>query len=211
MSERTISRYEELYPKTVASQISDVYSKSETSNLFLPKSGGSMGGVLDMNGNKITNLAYPTDSLDSVNKKYVDESSPFKKVKIADNLNFSFTGPKTLTINYPNGFTMYDTLNSKFVLFEFLNLSVSGGTNLYLGTSSQFNMFYSHQAKKYDKMSYLLPARKSYDSGQITLTDINNEDKIIMIANSTEILVYFDFNAQTTGQVTGKVSIYFII
>lgn len=73
MSERTSSRYEELYPKTVASQISDVYSKSETSNLFLPKSGGSMGGILDMSGNKITNLANPTESLDSANKKYVDE------------------------------------------------------------------------------------------------------------------------------------------
>lgn len=71
--ECTSSRYEELYPKTFASQISDVYSKSETSNLFLPKSGGSMSGILDMSGNKITNLAYPTDSLDSANKKYVDE------------------------------------------------------------------------------------------------------------------------------------------
>ena len=32
-----------------------------------------MSGILDMSGNKITNLAYPTESLDSTNKKYVDE------------------------------------------------------------------------------------------------------------------------------------------
>ena len=82
MSERTSSRYEELYPKTVASQISDVYSKSETSNLFLPKSGGSMGGILDMSGNKITNLANPTESLDSANKKYVDDSQMFEIITV---------------------------------------------------------------------------------------------------------------------------------
>ena len=35
-----------------------------------------MSGILDMSGNKITNLAYPTESLDSANKKYVDDHVP---------------------------------------------------------------------------------------------------------------------------------------
>lgn len=64
--------YDILYPKTIASQIDDVYSKSETSNLFLPKAGGSMGGILDMNGNRITNLPSPTSNSEPATKEYVD-------------------------------------------------------------------------------------------------------------------------------------------
>ena len=93
-----------------------------------------MGGILDMSGNKITNLANPTDSLDSVNKKYVDESLPFKKVKIADNLNLSFSGSTTLRINYPSGFTISDVLNSKFVSCEFFNISIPAQETIYLGS-----------------------------------------------------------------------------
>lgn len=66
--------YDTLYPKTIASQIDDVYSKSETSNLFLPKAGGSMGGILDMNGNRIANLPTPTSNSDPATKEYVDGS-----------------------------------------------------------------------------------------------------------------------------------------
>lgn len=66
--------YDTLYPKTIASQIDDVYSKSETSNLFLPKAGGSMGGILDMNGNKITNLPSPSTPSEPATKEYVDNS-----------------------------------------------------------------------------------------------------------------------------------------
>lgn len=69
--------YDTLYPKTIASQIDDVYSKSETSNLFLPKAGGSVGGILDMNGNKITNLATPTLSSGAATKGYVDKGTNY--------------------------------------------------------------------------------------------------------------------------------------
>lgn len=64
--------YDTLYPKTIATQIDDVYSKDEMSNLFLPKAGGSMGGILDMNGNRITNLPTPTSNSDPATKGYVD-------------------------------------------------------------------------------------------------------------------------------------------
>ena len=67
--------YDTLYPKTIASQVDDVYSKDETNNLFLPKVGGSMGGILDMNGNRITNLPTPTSSSDPATKEYVDETT----------------------------------------------------------------------------------------------------------------------------------------
>ncbi len=38
----------------------------------LPKSGGTLTGVLDLGGNKITTLATPTASADAANKSYVD-------------------------------------------------------------------------------------------------------------------------------------------
>lgn len=66
--------YDTLYPKTIASQIDDVYSKDEMSNLFLPKAGGSMGGILDMNGNRITNLPTPISDSEPATKGYVDGS-----------------------------------------------------------------------------------------------------------------------------------------
>lgn len=69
--------YDTLYPKTIASQIDDVYSKDEMSNLFLPKAGGSMGGILDMNGNRITNLPTPTSNSDPATKGYVDGKTIF--------------------------------------------------------------------------------------------------------------------------------------
>ena len=69
--------YDTLYPKTIATQIDDVYSKDETSNLFLPKAGGSMGGILDMNGNRIINLPTPTSNSEPATKGYVDGKTIF--------------------------------------------------------------------------------------------------------------------------------------
>ena len=52
-------------------------------------SGGTMSGSINMGNNKITNLADPTDSLDSANKKYVDESGLFKVVNAISNYNLA--------------------------------------------------------------------------------------------------------------------------
>lgn len=82
--------YDTLYPKTIASQIDDVYSKDEMSNLFLPKAGGSMGGILDMNGNRITNLPTPTSNSDPATKEYVDGIAGFEKIA-EDSGSFSQT------------------------------------------------------------------------------------------------------------------------
>lgn len=73
--------YDTLYPKTIASQIDDVYSKDEMSNLFLPKAGGSMGGILDMNGNRITGVGAPMVDGDAVNKGYVDGNTGLEGFK----------------------------------------------------------------------------------------------------------------------------------
>lgn len=68
--------YDVLYPRTLPSQIDGgVYTKDEATGLFLSKTGGQMSGLLDMNGNKISNLAAPTAANDAATKDYVDNNS----------------------------------------------------------------------------------------------------------------------------------------
>lgn len=68
--------YDILYPRTLPSQIDGgVYTKDEATGLFLSKTGGQMSGLLDMNGNKISNLAAPTAANDAATKDYVDNNS----------------------------------------------------------------------------------------------------------------------------------------
>lgn len=64
-------------------------------------SGGTMSGAIDMGNNKITNLADPTDSLDSANKKYVDEkvgtwNTLFEKEEVWSDSGPSYSHQKTL-------------------------------------------------------------------------------------------------------------------
>lgn len=69
--------YDVLYPRTLPSQIDGgVYTKDEATGLFLSKTGGQMSGLLDMNGNKISNLAAPTAANDAATKDYVDAIIP---------------------------------------------------------------------------------------------------------------------------------------
>lgn len=65
--------YDVLYPRTLPSQIDGgVYTKDEATGLFLSKTGDTMGGLLDMDGHKISNLAAPTAANDAATKDYVD-------------------------------------------------------------------------------------------------------------------------------------------
>lgn len=212
MSERTSSRYEELYPKTVASQISDVYSKSETSNLFLPKSGGSMGGILDMSGNKITNLANPTESLDSANKKYVDESHLFKKIQILDKFNTSFNGRKDITATLPVGFSLDNILNVNFILYELYNVTEIAGGAIGAGmtTSESYELFSSGQQKTFSKITAVVPlSYKYYNTGDfysIFSQKGNYSIRLFAHESGTNKLFFF-----ASSQFSGKISAYFII
>lgn len=113
--------YDILYPKTIASQIDDVYSKNETSNLFLPKAGGSMGGILDMNGNKITNLPTPTSNSEPATKGYVDG-------------NYTFTKKLIGTITAPNvqlHFSFDDLALCRGIFIDFSAESIAHGSGNY--------------------------------------------------------------------------------
>ena len=172
-------------------------------------SGGTMSGPINMGNNKITNLADPTDSLDSANKKYVDESSPFKKVKLVDNLNLSFSGGKSFTINYPSGFTVSDILNAKFVLYEFFNFSIPRQQQFCLGSNYQGLGILNLQTDgALYKVSYSIPiSSKTWIRGNVQVDTVGDSAGPIMNASSTSILAYF----YCSGQVSGKVSIYFIM
>lgn len=65
--------YDYLYPYTSISQVKDGLSKDEASGLYLPTTGGTMSGILDMDGNRISGVGTPTADNDAVNKSYVED------------------------------------------------------------------------------------------------------------------------------------------
>lgn len=82
--------YDVLYPRTLPSQIDGgVYTKDEATGLFLSKTGGQMSGLLDMNGNKISNLATPTAPNDAATKDYVDNNSYIQTKTLVKSLSQS--------------------------------------------------------------------------------------------------------------------------
>lgn len=82
--------YDILYPRTLPSQIDGgVYTKDEATGLFLSKTGGRMSGLLDMNGNKISNLDAPTRANDAATKDYVDNNSYIQTKTLVKSLSQS--------------------------------------------------------------------------------------------------------------------------
>lgn len=142
--------YDTLYPKTIASQIDDVYSRSETSNLFLPKVGGSMGGILNMNGNRITNLPSPTSNSEPATKGYVD-STVSKKLSQSLSLSGSVNNSsktknfiKNIDLNKVNAVGIKVTFNSDFIVqakdkYASFNISAGPFSIMYIEFGSAFN------------------------------------------------------------------------
>lgn len=141
--------YDVLYPRTLPSQIDGgVYTKDEATGLFLSKTGGQMSGLLDMNGNKISNLAAPTAANDAATKDYVDNNSyMWNKVLLhewtAVNADL-YTMPKDNITNLIGLYAEYsfdtssnisETNNVRLIIYQNPILNYNGGVVLYLAQS----------------------------------------------------------------------------
>lgn len=170
-----------------------------------------MGGILDMSGNKITNLANPTDSLDSANKKYVDENNVFKKVKVVDNINLSILESTNIDFSFPAEFTSDDLYDVKFVLYEFSNLSLPSQDGFFAGVSGSagLEIINAQKVGTLDKVSIAIPILyKVYNPPDIHLHTlaISSAPQVVYISSKVRYLQFY-----CRKQVTGKFSAYFIM
>lgn len=146
--------YDILYPKTIASQIDDVYSKSETSNLFLPKAGGSMGGILDMNGNRITNVATPISNSDSATKEYVDKKTNKKLIEtITVNEVIASSDTKTVALQNLIDFNTVDGIGIRMTFNDNLNI-VNNSTRYDTTFEIEFCNFYLCYKKLFSNKNF---------------------------------------------------------
>ena len=99
------------------------------SSTALPTSGGTMTGVIDMNTNKITNLATPTLSTDCANKSYVDTAI------IKNYANIGFIGnATTISLTLNTFVSMPPTFVNNITPIGFTLTTPVGGTLTYTGT-----------------------------------------------------------------------------
>ena len=83
MNIKTESGYEILYPKSTPEQVGGTtqdWVENYVSSNYLNLSGGTMNGSINMGGQKISNVAVPSENTDVVIKEYVDG-----KISIVDN------------------------------------------------------------------------------------------------------------------------------
>ena len=147
-SDAATKKYVDDLDTKISESISNI---EENLDNYLQKSGGSMSGNIDMNGNSLSNLADPSKDTDAVTKKYVDDAVAVAgEDKYLSNTGGTITGDidmsehsvKNLADPVENG----DAVNKKYFdeqlskiggsLTEFLKLdgSTPMAGNLNMGT-----------------------------------------------------------------------------
>lgn len=204
--------YDTLYPKTIAAQIDDVYSKDEMSNLFLPKAGGSMGGILDMNGNKITNLPTPTSNSEPATKEYVDSAQQFDVIE-------AFNGDipknkKQVSLNL-NNLTKTDLMKASFMVFKFSNIAQVIRISLphYSGNYKNLEIYHSPITTGVGTSCITLNFNKTEveDSNRISRLWEDGENggiKLVLQYDNNKFLTTLFFEPELTANVTLKIYIY---
>ena len=96
----------------------------------MPKAGGSMGGILDMNGNKITNLPSPTSNSEPATKEYVDGNA--LKSDIFYQNSFSSIGHNGVALGFNMGNLLSFMQNHDLVYIEIIGASSKGGHLFFL-------------------------------------------------------------------------------
>lgn len=174
--------YDVLYPRTLPSQIDGgVYTKDEATGLFLSKTGGQMSGLLDMNGNKISNLAAPTAANDAATKDYVDNNSYIQTKTLVKSLSQSEIA--SLNSGSPiQAFSVDDYINGGYtsVITKIKNLNMSITSSISLEQELLFGAFmwygqYSSQAISISgTKTYQVSPAVSYNLGEAKLYAVTN-------------------------------------
>lgn len=227
--------YDTLYPKTKLSQIDDLanYAQINSSGLYLPN-GAKSGGILDMNGNKITNVANPVNDNDAVNKSYVDGKTMSKT--LLSTKTFSFNNLIIASESKVSGLDYVFYIHPKDkqysnLLIEFipnnLTFGVSGNESGYIGivpvhkdngnidnSSGWMHIFesYGNSYPSVPKMEILFYTYSRYiaDSDYFNLNLVlqhpvnNSNNTLFLSSNYTKLALVLGTNSGVVGKINGS-------
>lgn len=172
-----------------------------------------MGGILDMSGNKITNLANPTDSFDSANKKYVDESQMFEIITVkSGTLNNS--GNKFSDFDMKLTKSQFGRIVGVIVKMSFSSTTSTKSFSLTFGTSSyEESFFYCPQQKYLSNNKFSVAVYSNYyyqDSFSDYVSPYylrgNNKAQMANFSRQNAAYLYLRSN-EYNGTVTGDIKV----
>lgn len=181
--------YDVLYPRTLPSQIDGgVYTKDEATGLFLSKTGGKMGGLLDMNGNKISNLAAPTDANDAATKDYVDNNSYIQTKTLVKSLSQSeIASLNSGVTSQIQAFSSDDYINGEYtsVMTKVENLSITVSSDLSSNSYLYIGAFIWNG--QYTSSSVIISGTKTYQIFPTVYYSSGNSSVVAFLSSTHEV------------------------